>query len=56
MNYQTITVENMDGTTTDHIIIDHGNDQYTSFPAVEGNPAYEAFLKAQHGEADQTGQ
>jgi hypothetical protein len=46
INYQTITTENMDGTTTDHIIIDRGNDEFTSFPAVDGNPAYEAF-KAQ---------
>ena len=56
MEYKTVTVTNTDGTTTDHIIIDHGNDQYTSFPAVEGNPAYEAWLESQRGETDQTGQ
>ena len=43
LNYQTVTTENIDGTTTDHIIIDRGNDEFTSFPAVDGNPAYEAF-------------
>jgi hypothetical protein len=43
LNYQTITTENMDGTTTDHIIIDRGNEEFTSFPAVDGNPAYEQF-------------
>lgn len=43
LNYKTITTENMDGTTTDHIIIDRGNEEYTSFPAVDGNPAYEQF-------------
>jgi hypothetical protein len=43
LNYQTITTENMDGTTTDHIIIDRGNEEFTSFPAVDGNPAYEDF-------------
>ena len=46
INYQTVTTENMDETTTDHIIIDRGNNEFTSFPAVDGNPAYEAF-KAQ---------
>jgi hypothetical protein len=29
-NIQIITVDNPDGTTTEHVIIDHGNDQYTS--------------------------
>ena len=43
LNYQTVTTENMDGSTTDHIIIDRGNDEFTSFPAVDGNPAYEQF-------------
>jgi hypothetical protein len=49
LNYKTITTENMDGTTTDHIIIDRGNEEFTSFPAVDGNPAYEQF-KAQLAE------
>lgn len=31
-NIQTITVENLDGTTTEHIIIDRGNGEYTSMP------------------------
>ena len=43
INYQTVTTENMDETTTDHIIIDRGNNEFTSFPAVDGNPAYESF-------------
>jgi hypothetical protein len=43
INYQTVTTTNMDETTTDHIIIDRGNDEFTSFPAVDGNPAYEDF-------------
>ena len=29
-NIQIITVDNPDGTTTEHVIIDHGNEQYTS--------------------------
>ena len=32
LNYQIVTTENMDGTTTDHIIIDHGNEEFTSMP------------------------
>ena len=51
LNYQTLTTENMDGTTTDHIIIDRGNNEFTSFPAVDGNPAYEAFKLQLEAEA-----
>lgn len=29
-NIQIITVDNPDGTTTEHVIIDHGNEQFTS--------------------------
>jgi hypothetical protein len=29
-NIQIITVENTDGTTTEHAIIDRGNDEFTS--------------------------
>lgn len=47
MNYTTITIENMDGTTTDHIIIERAPGEYTSFPAVDGNPAYEAWKAEQ---------
>ena len=32
MSIQTITVENLDGTTTEHVIIDHGNETFTSMP------------------------
>ena len=32
MSVQTVTMENLDGTTTEHIIIDHGNDTFTSMP------------------------
>ena len=27
-----ITVENLDGTTTEHVIIDRGNGEFTSMP------------------------
>lgn len=29
-NIQIITAENFDGTTTEHVIIDRGNNEYTS--------------------------
>jgi hypothetical protein len=29
------TLENLDGTTTEHAIIDHGNEQFTSMPKSE---------------------
>ena len=32
MNIEIITVENFDGTTTEHVIIDRGNGEYTSMP------------------------
>lgn len=32
MNIQTITITDMDGTTTEHIIIDRGNNEFTSMP------------------------
>jgi hypothetical protein len=51
INYQTVTTTNMDETTTDHIIIDRGNNEFTSFPAVDGNPAYEAFKLQLEAEA-----
>ena len=51
LNYQTVTTENMDGTTTDHIIIDRRNNEFTSFPAVDGNTAYEAFKLQLEAEA-----
>ena len=31
-NVKFITVDNPDGTTTEHAIIDHGNEQFTSMP------------------------
>jgi hypothetical protein len=27
-----VTIENLDGTTTEHVIIDHGNEEFTSMP------------------------
>lgn len=32
INYSIIEMPNMDGTTTEHVIIDRGNDEYTSMP------------------------
>jgi hypothetical protein len=46
MNYQEIEIETLDGVQK-HIILDLGDGAFKSFPAVEGNPEYDAFLKAQ---------
>jgi len=51
INYQTVTIESIDATTTDHIIVDRGNGEFTSFPAVDGNPVYEAFKLQLEAEA-----
>ena len=32
MNIQTITQTNIDGSTTEYVIIDHGNGEFTSMP------------------------
>ena len=29
------------------VIVDRGNDEFTSFPAAVGNPNYDAFLESQ---------
>jgi hypothetical protein len=44
MDYKEITVELM-GITQKHILIDNGDDSFTSFPADENNPEYVAFLE-----------
>lgn len=31
-NIEIIEIENPDGTTTEHVIIDRGNDEFTSMP------------------------
>ena len=31
-NIEIVTIENFDGTTTQHVIIDRGNDEFTSMP------------------------
>ena len=45
LNYQTITTENMDGTTTTHVIIDRGNNEFTSMP----KSVYDAQQEALNG-------
>ena len=42
--YKQLIIESPLGGTTTHIIRDNGNEQYTSFPADENNPNYQAFL------------
>ena len=43
--YKQLIIESPLGGTTTHIIRDNGNEQYTSFPADENNPNYQAYLK-----------
>jgi hypothetical protein len=43
--YKQLIIELPLGGTTTHIIRDNGNEQYTSFPADENNPYYQAYLK-----------
>ena len=43
MNIEIITVENLDGTTTEHVIIDRGNNEYTSMP----KSVYDEMQKAE---------
>jgi hypothetical protein len=42
--YKQLIIESPLGGTTTHIILDNGNEQYTSFPAEENNPNYKAYL------------
>lgn len=42
MNIEIITVENQDNTTTEHVIIDRGNGEFTSMP----KDVYDAQLEA----------
>lgn len=42
--YSEIEIETPVGTEK-HIILDKGNGEFTSFPAQEDNPNYQAYLK-----------
>lgn len=50
MKNDIITIELADGTTQDYIRIWTGEDSYTTFPAVVGNPNYDAFLVTQESD------
>ena len=43
--YKLLTVKDIVGNDQHHVIRDDGNGSYTSFPAQEDNPNYEAYLK-----------
>ena len=43
--YKKITIIGLDGEEQKHIIQDKGNNMFTSFPANENNPNYQAYLK-----------
>lgn len=42
--YSEIEIETSNGTEK-HIILDRGNGEFTSFPADENNPNYQAYLE-----------
>jgi hypothetical protein len=44
--YKLLTVKDIVGNDQHHVIRDNGNNSYTSFPAQETNPEYQAFKKA----------
>ena len=46
MRFHVIDVEGLAGLQR-HVIIDRGNDEFTTFPAVVGNPSYDSFLESQ---------
>lgn len=42
--YKKIIVENIDKSTTEHIILDKGNNEFVSFPNVEENQCSERLV------------
>jgi hypothetical protein len=51
MNYKEITTTGPEGESK-HIVIDNGDGSFKSFPAVESNPEYVAFLEALDAEEE----
>ena len=45
MIYKEIEIDNGFGILFKHIILDKGNNEFTSFPAEESNSNYQAYLK-----------
>jgi hypothetical protein len=43
--YKEFNIIAIDGKEQKHIIQDRGNNEFTSFPADENNPNYQAYLK-----------
>jgi len=46
MRYEIVEVSTVAGLTRS-VIVDRGRDEFTSFPAVVGNPNYDSFLESQ---------
>jgi len=46
MNFKEVEFATPDGTQT-HIILDLGDGAFKSFPAIAGNPEYDAWLESQ---------
>jgi hypothetical protein len=45
MIYNEIEIDNGYGEIKKHIILDKGNNEFTSFPSEESNPNYQAYLQ-----------
>jgi len=45
MNYEEVTIESVNGEEK-HIVLNLGDGSFKSFPAVENNPEYAAFLES----------
>jgi hypothetical protein len=47
MTFEELETTNFNGETEKRIVIDFGDGNFKSFPAVKGNPEYDAWLEAQ---------
>lgn len=49
MSYLVIELENRNGEIEKHILVEHGEQIFTGFPAIDTNPAYLAWLETDEG-------
>jgi hypothetical protein len=46
MSFEILDVDTIDGEKERHVVVETGDNSFVSFPAVEGNPAFDAFIAA----------
>ena len=46
MNFEIIEIEDIEGDIQKHVVISNEDGSFKSFPAVEGNPEFDAFIAA----------